>query len=104
MNSVVADIPDPSGLKPASLLALVWRLIAEIKRLWDEVARLRAANDLLKRKNARSATPFSKNQRKKNPKRPGRKPGQGDFRNRTAPAEEDKLISGQTSLSIPPNG
>ena len=89
MNSVVADIPDPSGLKPASLLALVWRLIAEIKRLWDEVARLRAENDLLKRKNARSATPFSKNQRKKNPKRPGRKPGQGDFRNRTAPAEED---------------
>ncbi|MBO0859705.1 MAG: IS66 family transposase zinc-finger binding domain-containing protein [Chloracidobacterium sp.] len=34
------------------------------------------------------AAPFSKNKRKKNPKRPGRKPGQGNFRNRTAPSEE----------------
>src|SRR5262249_34995097 len=32
--------------------------------------------------------PFSKNKRKKNPKRPGRKPGRGPFNNRPAPPEE----------------
>ena len=34
------------------------------------------------------AAPFSKNKRKKNPKRLGRKPGQGPFNNRPAPPEE----------------
>ena len=53
-----------------------------------EIARLRAENEEIKRKNARSAAPFSKNKHKKNPKRPGRKAGQGTFRNRPAPPEE----------------
>jgi hypothetical protein len=37
----------------------------------------------------RSAAPFSKNKRKKNPKRPGRQPRQGLFRDRAAPSKED---------------
>jgi transposase len=84
----VADIPNPSGLKLASLLALVYHLIAQIRQLWDEVTKLRSEIDQLKRKNARSAAPFSKNKHKKNPKRPGRKAGQGPFKNRSAPPEE----------------
>jgi transposase len=83
----VNDIPNPTDLTRPSLIALVWRLISTIKQLWSEVAKLRAENEELKRKNARQAAPFSKNKRKKNPKRPGRKPGQGVFRNRTAPSE-----------------
>ena len=81
------DIPNPTGLNRLSLIALVWRLISAIKQLWKEVTTLRAENEELKRKTARQAAPFSKNKRKKNPKRPGRKPGQGPFRNRTAPSE-----------------
>ncbi|HMQ85397.1 MAG TPA: IS66 family transposase, partial [Saprospiraceae bacterium] len=41
----------------------------------------------LERKNARSAAPFSKNKRKNNPKKPGRKKGEGNFENRQAPDE-----------------
>ncbi|HEX9005451.1 MAG TPA: IS66 family transposase [Blastocatellia bacterium] len=73
--------PNPLQLGDAQLLELVQQLIAEN-------ARLRAEIEELKRKNARSAAPFSKNKRKKNPKRPGRKAGQGKFSNRAAPAEE----------------
>jgi transposase len=74
--------PNPAQLSYEQLLELVQRLLAEN-------ARLRAEVEELKRKNARSAAPFSKNKRKKNPKRPGRKAGQGKFRNRTAPPEKE---------------
>lgn len=72
---------DPAQLSLEQLLELVRQLIADN-------ARLRAEIEELKRKNARSAAPFSKNKRKKNPKHPGRKAGQGVFRNRPAPSEE----------------
>lgn len=71
------------------LLELVQRLNAEIEALRQQVASLKAENEQLKRSNTRSAAPFSKNKRKKNPRPPGRKPGQGIFRNRPAPSEED---------------
>jgi len=73
---------DPAQLTYELLLELARQLIAENERLRTEI-------EELKRKNARSAAPFSKNKRKKNPKRPGRKPGQGVFRNRTAPSEDE---------------
>lgn len=72
---------DPAQLSLEQLLELVRQLIAEN-------ARLRAEIEELKRKNARSAAPFSKNTRRKNPKPPGRKAGQGVFRNRPAPPPE----------------
>jgi transposase len=76
-------------LSVEQLLELVRQLIAENEQLRAENAQLRAEIEELKRKNARPAAPFSKNKRKKNPKRPGRRPGQGEFRNRTAPSAED---------------
>jgi transposase len=72
---------DPAQLSLEQLLELVRQLVADN-------ARLRAEIEELKRKNARTAAPFSKNKRQKNPKRPGRKAGQGKFSHRTAPAEE----------------
>ena len=72
---------DPGQLSLEQLLELVRQLLADN-------ARLRAEIEELKRKNARSAAPFSKNKRKNNPQRPGRKAGQGTFSNRTAPSEE----------------
>lgn len=71
------------------LIKMVQRLTAEIEALCQQVTNLKAENEQLKRSNARSAAPFSKNKPKKNPKRPGRKPGQGIFRNRLEPSEED---------------
>jgi transposase len=43
----------------------------------------------LERKNARSAAPFSKNKRKMDSDRPGRKPGFGRFDNRSAPSASE---------------
>lgn len=76
-------------LNREQLIELVNQLIAQLEALLTQNAKLKAEMEQLKRDNARSAAPFSKNKRKKNPKRPGRKPGQGIFRNRPAPSEED---------------
>ena len=69
---------DPAQLSREQLLELIQQLLAE-------QARLRAEIEELKRQQARSAAPFSKNKPKQQPKRPGRKAGQGLFRNRPAP-------------------
>lgn len=59
-----------------------------------EIEALRAEIEALKRSGKRQAAPFSKGTRSKNPKKPGRKPGQGLFKRREAPTPE--------SLSEPP--
>jgi transposase len=73
----------------------------QVEELQREIQRLQAENEGLKKKiegleeelraAKRQAAPFSKGQRKANPKRPGRRAGVGIFRNRPAPAE---LIGG----------
>ncbi len=78
------------------LAALVVRLLEENRQLRAENDRMRAENALLaariaeletaaQRGQKRSAAPFSKNQPKPNPKRPGRKKGEGKFEFRRAP-------------------
>lgn len=67
-----------------------------VEELQREINRLQTENEGLKKKiegleeelraSKRQAAPFSKGQRKANPKRPGRIAGQGDFRYRAAPA------------------
>jgi len=69
----------------------------QVEELEREIKRLQAENEGLKKKiedleeelraSKRQAAPFSKGQRKANPKPPGRKAGQGHFRYRPAPAE-----------------
>ena len=61
-------------------------LIRLIFDLQKQVEELRKENEALRRKDKRSAAPFSKGTRKRNPKRPGRKPGQGEFSRRQAPS------------------
>src|ERR1019366_2620345 len=81
------------------------------EELQREIQRLQAENERLKKKikdleeelraSKRQAAPFSKGQRKANPKRPGRKAGQGDFRYRPAPAES---IGGEIVEAAVPAG
>lgn len=52
-------------------------LLSVIELLCAEIVQLRAEIEELKRKKARSATPFSKDKGKANPKKPGRKKGDG---------------------------
>jgi transposase len=70
-----------TNFSKAELIKLVLEQRAEIDRLKVEL-------ENLKRKQARQAAPFSRNQPKKNPKRSGRKPGVGNFKYRTAPTPE----------------
>lgn len=63
-------------------------LVAVILKQAGEIAALRAKVEELTRSGKRQAAPFSKGKPVKEPKRPGRKPGQGIFKRREAPAPE----------------
>jgi len=80
-------MPDLDALDRAELI----RLLLELQRQNEQ---LRKQIEELRRKQHRSAAPFSKEKHKSNPQRPGRKPGQGPFDRRRAP---------QTASSTPPN-
>jgi len=81
-------------LNPAELLILVETLQRRVAELEATIAAVRAENERLKRRQHRQAAPFSKGAPAANPKRPGRKPGQGRFTYRPAPPLE--------ALSEPP--
>jgi transposase len=78
------------------------RLRQERERLWQERERLREQNEKLKkqleeaqRANKRQAAPFSRGQRKANPKPPGRKPGSayGRRHSKAIPKQVDEVIA-----------
>lgn len=62
-------------------------LLALVKDLLRQNAELRVELEELKRNQHRQAAPFSKNKSKPDPKKPGRKVGQGLFTNRLAPVQ-----------------
>src|SRR5260370_34489316 len=76
------------------------RLKQEIEGLKQEIEGLK---DELRAK-SRQAAPFSKGWRKANPKRPGRKAGQGTFRHRAAPPrqESDQVVAAGAPAQCPP--
>jgi len=65
--------------------AIQKELIALILKQHQLIEELRAEVEKLNRSQHRPAAPFSKGQREADPKRPGRKPGQGPFERRAAP-------------------
>jgi hypothetical protein len=88
-------IPTTATKAPAAVMLDLASAQLSYEQLLELVSQLLAGNELLRagiehlsRKESWSAAPFSKNKRKKNPKRPGHKPGQGPFNNRPAPPEE----------------
>ena len=83
----------------------------QIEELEREIKRLQSENEGLRKKvkdleeelraSKRQAAPFSKGRRKANPKPPGRKAGQGIFRNRSVPAAS---IGGEIVEAAAPKG
>lgn len=71
-------VADLESLSPTQLIAL-------IRELQHQIQELRRENEELRRGSGRSAAPFSKEQRKTDPQKPGRKPGQGPFLRRAEP-------------------
>src|SRR4051794_27820621 len=64
-------------------------LVALVLQLATQVEALRAQLEQQARDGRRQAAPFSKGTRVAHPKRPGRKPGRGEFRRREAPKPEE---------------
>jgi transposase len=83
--------PDLTSLSQAELIALVRQLLEQIQTQREEIEQLRRGQ--------RSVAPLSKGAGKTNPKRPGRKPGQGPFLRRAAPPEE---LAGETVEAAAP--
>ena len=71
-------MPNLDALDRAELIRLILELYRQNEQLRKQIEDLR-------RKQHRSAAPFSKEKHKSNPQRPGRKPGQGPFCRRRAP-------------------
>jgi transposase len=92
----MATDDDLSSLSRTELIALVVKLCGQVGQLRERIKRLEAEKAELgkqleeaKRKSKRQAAPFSKNKKKTNPKKPGRKPNQGKFSHRRKPDPED---------------
>jgi transposase len=87
---------DTASLSREELLALVAQLQQQVSQLQRHVAQLAASKETLQAENAelkrgakRQAAPFSKGTRVSQPKRPGRKLGQGTFSFRQTPRPEE---------------
>jgi transposase len=81
------------NLSREELLGLVREQQLQIAELLKEIQRLKRAQH-------RQATPFSKERPVRNPKKPGRKKGQGPFRRRDAPAQSPAAT---VNAEAPPN-
>lgn len=80
-------------------------LIALIRELARQNAELREEIERLKGGSHRSAAPFSKGKPKSNPQPPGRKPGQGHFRFRSAPEQTpQEVITAEAPSQCPACG
>jgi transposase len=93
---VMSSPEDIASLSREELLVLVGELQGQVSVLQQQVAELTLSNqglhaevEQLTRQSKRQATPFSKGNRAKQPKRPGREPGKGIFSFRQAPRPEE---------------
>lgn len=84
-----------SDLFPSQSISLP-KLFEDIRKLHERIVSLEEENrrlhlevEELKRGNQRSAAPFSKGTMKAKRKQSGRKAGEGEFRNRPAPGDDE---------------
>jgi transposase len=93
---------DLLALEREELCLLISRLIAENQQQATEILALRRRIKELERGGNRPAAPFSKNRRKPNPRRSGRKPGEGEFKRRMEPEPTEPVI--EVPLELPLSG
>ena len=80
---------DPPPCQHGELIALVSRQQDQVARLTATIKELRKELAEAKRAGKRQAAPFSKGERTSKPRRPGRKPGKGNFSYRKPPAVDE---------------
>lgn len=82
-------LPDPKGQRIAELENQLAQALASIEKLEEQVREHQEEVESLKRAGKRQATPFSRQEKAKKPKRPGRKAGKGKFSHREKPTPEE---------------
>jgi len=80
---------DITELPHEELLALIISQQKQLQELHALVERLKAELEQARRSGKKQAAPFSTNKPKSDPKKPGRKRGEGQFTNRQAPTEDE---------------
>ncbi len=93
---------DLESLGQAELIALILRQQQQILEQQRLIEELRKEVDELRRGGRRQAAPFSKGKSVDSPKSPGRKPGEGVFRQRSAPVQPStEIITAETPSCCP---
>lgn len=90
---------DPHDQRIAELEARLHARDAVIAELQEQVRQLQEHLDGAKRAGKRQATPFAREKRVAEPKRPGRKKGKGRFASRPRPTPEDVTETKLESLT-----
>lgn len=88
MEDGLSPIPDPKDQRIAELECQLAEAQATIRLLREHLEHLQAEIEALKQAGKRQAAPFARRERVKEPKRPGRRPGQGKFAYRQKPGSE----------------
>ena len=99
---VLKPSTDPRAVRLAELEAQLRQRDAQIEQLQRRIAELEQRLAELERAAKRQATPFARKQREKNPKRPGRKAGQGRFTFRPRPAPDQVAETKEQPLAACP--
>lgn len=81
-------LPDPKDQRIAELETQLVQVLRLNQKLQKQLERLQAEVDELRRGGKRQATPFARRKLVEEPKKPGRKAGQGKFVRREKPAAE----------------
>src|SRR5690349_1688855 len=87
MTTPLPPSEDPRDRHIAVLEAQIARLEAQVAALQQETAALREQLTAAQRAGKRQATPFARRERKTDPKKPGRRRGQGRFARRATPVQ-----------------
>lgn len=93
---------DPREVRLAALEVQLRQRDAQIEQLQRRIAELEQRLAEVDRGAKRQATPFARTQRKKNPKRPGRKAGQGRFTYRPRPTPDQVAETKEQPLAACP--
>jgi transposase len=99
---VLKPSTDPREVRLAELEAQLRQRDARIEQLQRRIAELEQRLAELERAAKRQATPFARKQRKENPKRPGRKAGQGRFTFRSRPTPDQVAETKEQPLAACP--
>ena len=94
--------PDPREVRVAELETQLRQRDALIEQLQQRVTELEQQLAELDRAAKRQATPFARKRRKENPKRPGRKAGQGPFTSRARPTPDQVAETKEQPLEACP--